>query len=233
MTIIEASNLCFSYENELILKNISLTIKRGEFIGIIGPNGGGKTTFLRLLMGLLKPSSGMLTVTGISPKIARVKIGYVPQVLRVDRQFPISVKELVLGGRLSKKSWWQQYDEDDIKEALLAIEKVGLTPFVDQSFGTLSGGQAQRALIARALVSKPEILLLDEPTASVDAEIEAHIYAILKELKGSCTILMVTHDLKAAIDHIDRVFCIKREVTSLLKAQVCQHFAIGLYHPPL
>ena len=232
MNIIEAENLSFSYADEGILKNVSLSITKGEFIGIIGPNGGGKTTFLKLLMGLLKPTSGKLTIDGLAPKAARTKIAYVPQVLRVDRQFPISVLELVLGGRLCKTPWWKSFSEVDRQEALDVIEKVRLSEFKDRAFGTLSGGQAQRALIARAMVSKPEILLLDEPTASIDVHAEAEIYEILKELRQKCTILMVTHDLKAIMNDIDRVFCIQREVIMLNKDQVCEHFAIGLYHSP-
>lgn len=232
MKIIEAENLFFSYADEGILKNVSLTISKGEFIGIIGPNGGGKTTFLKLLMGLLKPSSGKLTIDGLTPKAARTKISYVPQVLRVDRQFPISVLELVLGGKISTTPWWRSFSEKDKQDALEVIDKVGLLEFKDRAFGTLSGGQAQRALIARAMVSKPEILLLDEPTASVDSQAEAEIYELLKDLKTKCTILMVTHDLKAIITDVDRVFCIQREVIALNKDQVCEHFAIGLYHSP-
>jgi zinc transport system ATP-binding protein len=232
MKIIEAENLYFSYADEGILKNVSLSISKGEFIGIIGPNGGGKTTFLKLLMGLLKPTSGKLLIDGLIPKVARTKIAYVPQVLRVDRQFPISILELVLGGKISTTPWWKSFSEQDKNEALEVIKKVGLLDLKDRAFGTLSGGQAQRALIARAMVSKPEILLLDEPTASVDAKAEAEIYDLLRELKKKCTILMVTHDLKAIMNEIDRVFCIQREVIDLNKDQVCEHFAIGLYHSP-
>lgn len=232
MHVIEVQNLSFSYEEEDILKGVSLIIEEGEFIGIIGPNGGGKTTFLKLLMGLIKPSSGKLSVLGLTPKAARTKIAYVPQVLRFDKHFPISVLELVLGGKISKLSWFGRFSEKDRQAAYEILEKVGLSEFIHRPFGTLSGGQAQRALIARAMVSNPRILLLDEPTASVDNKAEAEIYSILKELADNKTILMVTHDLKAVMNDVDRVFCIQREVLALNTDQVCEHFAIGLYHSP-
>lgn len=231
MSIIEADTLSFSYEDEWILKNATFSIEKNEFIGIIGPNGGGKTTLLKLIMGLLKPTTGVLSVLNTAPRMARKKIAYVPQIMRFDRHFPISVLELVLEGRLSSAPWWGGFPEKDKKRALEAIEQVHLGEFKDRPFGTLSGGQAQRALIARALASDPEILLLDEPTASVDTTAEADIYNILSKLKGSKTILMVTHDLKAIMHEVQRVFCVQQEVVILQPEQVCEHFAIGLYHP--
>lgn len=231
--VIQVDNLSFSYEDDPILEDINLSIEQGEFIGVIGPNGGGKTTFLKLVMGLLKPSKGIIEVFGSSPKNSRTRIGYVPQVMRCDRHFPISVLELVLGGRLSRTPWWGRFHETDKAAALKAIERVKLTDLKDRPFGTLSGGQAQRALIARALASEPELLLLDEPTASVDTAAEADIHEILKALSGTITILMVTHDLKAILSQVKRVYCFQRKVSALSPEELCRHFALGLYHPPL
>lgn len=231
--VIVVENLSFSYEDSLILDNVSLSIDAGEFIGIIGPNGGGKTTFLKLLMGLLKPTKGLIEVFGCPSKMSRTKIGYVPQVMRCDRNFPISVLELVLGGRLSRIPWWGRFQDSDKTAALNAIERVGLSELWNRPFGTLSGGQAQRALIARAIASEPELLLLDEPTASVDTVAEADIHGILKELSATITILMVTHDLKDIVNQLQRVYCFQRQVTSLTPEQLCEHFAMGLYHPPV
>lgn len=225
------NRLSFGYDEEIILNEASFRIEKGEFVCIIGPNGGGKTTLLKLLMGLIKPSSGLIELFGLSPKAARTRIGYVPQILRCDRQFPISVMELVLEGRLSRAPWWGSFREDDKIAALKALEKVGLVEFKDRSFGTLSGGQAQRALIARALASEPELLLLDEPTASVDSKAETDIYSLLKELTGSITIIMVTHHLKTVVDFAPRILCVQKEIFSLKPEQICEHFAIGLYHP--
>lgn len=232
-TIIKCENLSFFYEDIPILKDISFTVDSGEFIGIIGPNGGGKTTLLKLIMGFLSPTSGTLTLSGLSPQQARSEIGYVPQAMRFDRQFPISVFELVLSGRLSRLPWYGVYSSEDHRLATETIALLGLAEFQHAAFGTLSGGQAQRALIARALVSQPKLLLLDEPTANVDAHAESEIYALLKDLRGKMTILMVTHDLSTAIDQVQRVLCVQRTLISLLPQNVCEHFALGLYHRPL
>jgi zinc transport system ATP-binding protein len=231
--IIVCEHVNFAYRDSLVLCDASLQVNRGEFLGIIGPNGGGKTTLLKLLMGFLEPLSGFISILGKPPKEARSEIAYVPQGLRFDRQFPISVTELVLAGRLSRLPWYGIYGTEDLEAANKALNTVGLYDIRHQAFGTLSGGQAQRVLIARALVSDPKILLLDEPTASVDAQAEGVIYDILKELRGKMTILMVTHDLNVAVNLVDKVICVQRGISALLPQQVCEHFAIGLYHTPL
>lgn len=236
-SIVEIEQLYFSYPGNPVLSDINLKVDSGEFIAIIGPNGGGKTTLLKLILGLLKPSSGKILVFGQTPQPGvppiRTPISYVPQAMRFDKQFPISVLEVVLGGLLSKLPWYGRFSQKDIEAALAALDQVGLLGFDKRSFGTLSGGQAQRVLIARALVSQPELLLLDEPTASVDSQAEADIYGLLKKLKGQMTILMITHDLRAAIDNVGRVFCVQGTLIALNPEEVCKHFAIGLYHPPL
>jgi len=230
---IHLENVSFAYQDTPVLKKVTINIRPGDFVGIIGPNGGGKTTLLKLILGFLKPLSGKIEVFGMQPQFARQKLGYVPQIARFDRQFPISVYELVLSGRLSFLPWYGYYGKADKLAALEALEMMGLSRLKDKAFGTLSGGQAQRALIARALVSDPELLILDEPTASVDSQAEADIYAILKKLSGKKTILMVTHDLKAAINEVQQVICVQQEAISLSPHEVCEHFAFGLYHKPL
>ncbi len=226
-------NLSFAYEETSILKNISFTIQAGEFVGIIGPNGGGKTTLLKLIMGFLKPTTGKLSLFGSLPQQAIREIGYVPQVMRFDRQFPVSVYEIALSGRLSRLPWYGIYSKEDHQITQEILEHLELTPYKHCAFGTLSGGQAQRVLIARALVSQPKLLLLDEPTANVDVKAEANIYRLLKELSGKITIVMVTHDLSTAIDQVQRVLCVQHTLLSLQPQEVCEHFALGLYHKPL
>lgn len=232
-SIIRLENVSFGYGEAPVLQDISFEVSKGEFIGIFGPNGGGKTTLLKIMMGFLEPGSGLVSVFGKPPQASRELMAYVPQRLTFDKQFPISVLELVLSGRLSKLPWYGRYSQEDYLAAYEILEKVNLFDFRNRSFGTLSGGQAQRALIARALISKPQILFLDEPTASVDAEAESEINHILDELKGKITILMVTHHLRTAINQVDRALCVKQHLISLKPEEVCEHFAIGLYHPPL
>lgn len=222
---IEIDDLFFSYDAVKILERVNLRVKKGEFIGIMGPNGGGKTTLLRLLMGFLIPASGTVKVNG--------KIGYVPQVHRTDRDFPIAVHELILLGALSKTTFWGTYPPAVKEKANALIEQLGLTPHKNKVFGSLSGGLAQRVLLARALLSDPDLLLLDEPTSNIDRASTAVIFELLEALKGHKTILLVTHDLKTTIERVDRVLCVQGEVNSFLPKDVCEHFALGLYHTPL
>lgn len=231
--IIKVENLYFAYQSSYVLEDVNFSIYEGDYVGIIGPNGGGKTTLLKLLMGFLKPDSGTIELLGRAPAFEMEEIGYVPQAKRFDKLFPISVMELVLMGRLSRLSWWGTYGKEDKQAAEKALEMVGLLQYRNNSFGDLSGGQLQRALIARALVGNPKLLLLDEPTANVDTQAEGEIYTILKELNRDMTILMVTHDLHAVFQYVNRVICVQKTAISLKPDEVCEHFAFGLYHKPI
>lgn len=227
------NHLSFSYQQTLVLKNISFDVMPGEFIGMIGPNGGGKTTLLKLIMGFIKPDGGKISIYQSPQTGAQKQISYVPQSLRFDKQFPISVYEVVLQGRLCHLPWYGVFNKIDKEAAMDALERVGMANFRNHSLGNLSGGQAQRVLIARALASEPHLLLLDEPTASVDSQAESDIYSILKGLQGKITIMMVTHNLRAAIELVDRVICVQQTAAVLNPQEVCEHFALGLYHAPL
>jgi zinc transport system ATP-binding protein len=227
---VAASTLWFSYENTNVLQNAEFQIMHGEFIGIIGPNGGGKTTLLKLIMGFLAPQKGTLYVFGKPPIDERRRIGYVPQVNQTDRDFPITVLELVMLG--SAKSYFI-YPAAVKKKAIDAIEELGLGPHKSKSFASLSGGLAQKALLARAMLSDPDLLLLDEPTANIDPASRIEISKKLEALKGKKTILLVTHDLRTIIENVDRILCVQTQITSYLPREVCEHFALGLYHAPL
>jgi zinc transport system ATP-binding protein len=231
--VLEVTDLSFSYHEDPILSKVSFTISEKEFVGIIGPNGGGKTTLLLLLMGFLKPSKGKIKLFGKSPKEARDEIGYVPQAFRFDREFPISVLEVVLGGKLRTAPAFGGYRKEDKQAAKEALEKMGMEKQIHAAFSELSGGQAQRVLLARALVGNPKLLFLDEPTANVDQSAQAEIYKLLDKLKGEITVVMVTHDLRTACSHVERLLCVEREVASFSPQEVCEHFALGLYHPPI
>ena len=229
--IIQFKDVFFSYEKIFVLENVSFKISKGEFIGIVGPNGGGKTTALKLMMGFIKQNKGNISLFGHSPLEMRTRIGYVPQVNSFDKQFPISALDVVLTGCTSKISPLGFMPKQIKEKALVALEQVGLIDYKNHLFGSLSGGQAQKTLIARALVSDPDLLLLDEPTANVDPYSEKSIIELLGKIKSKKTILIVTHDFEAIVKNVDRVLCFQRNVTSLRKEDVCKHFALGIYHP--
>lgn len=228
---ISISNVSFFYEEKApILKRVNAEVEQGEFIGIVGPNGGGKTTLLKLLMGFLSPTEGSLLLNGEIPSRARKKIGYVPQALKTDRDFPITVEELIMLGALTQKLF---YPKKAKEKALDLMKKLDLLPFKNAPFSSLSGGFMQRALFARALLSDPEFLFLDEPTANVDTASSKLLYDLLEEMKGEKTILLITHDLRAVIERVDRILCVDQQIVSLHPKKVCEHFALGLYHTPL
>lgn len=231
MSAIIIKDLSFSYGDLEVLRGTNACVEENAFVGVIGPNGGGKTTLLKMMMGLLTPTKGSVQLFGQEPKESWGKIGYVPQRLPFDRSFPLTLLNLVLEGTLSNTKWYGGYGKKNRELAMQALERVGLTHLYKRPFGSLSGGELQRGLIARALVLDPKILMLDEPTASVDPEAEATIHELLKGL--GMTIVMVTHNLNVAIHEVDRVLCVQNEVLDLKPQEVCEHFAMGLYHPPL
>ena len=195
---ITISDLAFSYGGREILTDVNLTIRPFDSICIVGPNGGGKTTLMKLIIGLLHPTRGEVRIFGHKPEDAKQKIGYVPQYAVYDKQFPISVKEVVCMGRLGN-SFTGRYSREDWEHTMKALAEVGLESFAESPFSALSGGQRQRVLIARALASGGELLILDEPTAGVDIELRRSMWGFLQELNASgTTIILTTHYLEEA-----------------------------------
>lgn len=227
---VSIKNVSLRLENSIILENVNLSIKKGDFIGFVGPNGGGKTSLLKLILGLLAPSKGKIKIFGKSPK--EFFFGYVPQMSSTDRSFPITVLELVLLGSVFKAPFFGGYPKDLKEKAEFLLDKVGLLEKSKQAFGSLSGGETQKALIARALMCDPDILVLDEPTANIDVMAEQSIFDFILEFKKEKTILMVTHDLDFILKHVKNVVFVQKTVTTTLPEKVCEHFALGLYHKP-
>ena len=226
-------NVNFSFNEIHVLEKVNLHIKKGDFVGIVGPNGGGKTTLLKLICGLLKPIKGSIAIFGKKPSDFYPKISYVPQVSKIERDFPISLLELVLLGSVTKSSFFRKHNQNTKKRALKLLKKLGLIAHKNQAFGTLSGGQAQKALIAKALISNPEILVLDEPTANIDVKGEKIIFDLIKNDLKDKTILMVSHDLNIVIKDVQSLIFVEKQVSRKLPEEVCEHFAIGLYHKPI
>lgn len=214
-TIIEFKRVSFGYTAEYILKDVSMVIHEGDYIGIIGPNGGGKTTFLKILVGLLEPQHGEVFIFGKSRQEFKKRslIGYVPQkAAYFDQNFPATVMEVVLMGRSAKKGLLKFLDTEDTIKAREALRKVGMDDFADRLIGELSGGQQQRVLIARALALDPRVLVLDEPTVGVDVRHQEQFYKLLKELNQQLglTLLLVSHDIDVVANEVTELACINQ-----------------------
>ena len=199
-------SVSFAYGDVPVLEDASFHIHRGEFIALVGPNGAGKTTALKLVLGLERPSRGAVELFGLSPEAARNRIGYVPQHAGYDPTFPISVREVVRMGRLTSLS--RRYGKEDEAAVEAAMARSEISDLADRSYSALSGGQRRRVLVARALAAGPELLILDEPTANMDAESEGRLFKTLGDLKGRATILIVTHDTAFVSALTDRVLCV-------------------------
>ncbi len=200
----------FSYGGIAALENIDLTVQRGEFIGVVGPNAGGKSTLLKIILGLLKPSSGTVAVLGLPPEQGRRRIGYVPQYPRFARDFPITVEQAVLTARLGQTRWWGGYTRHDKALAHEALRRTETDSLSKRRLDTLSGGQLQRVLLSRALACEPDILILDEPTANIDQRVETEIFDLLKKLNEEMTIIVVSHDIAFITYYVTRVACLNR-----------------------
>jgi zinc transport system ATP-binding protein len=212
MTIIEMKDLDFAYGGEAVLEDVNLTVRHKDFIAIIGPNGGGKTTLLKLVLGLLTPVKGTVRVDGKSPQEASPCIGYVPQDVHTNRSFPITAIDVVLMGKLDPKQRLSRRSAANRRDALAALERMEMEAHADKKIGLLSGGQRQRVFIARALVTRPKLLLLDEPTASIDTKGQADLYRLLRELNQDITVLVVSHDLLVISRHVKSVACVNKKL---------------------
>ena len=209
--IVEIRDLFFSYNDLLVLDNISLNVMEKDFIAMIGPNGGGKSTLLKLILGLLKPDRGSVRVLGKAAEKASRHIGYVPQDVDINPRFPITVLDVVLMGKLNQKKGFKK-SHLHRNAAMKALEQMEMADFANRKIGDLSGGQRQRVFIARALITEPKILLLDEPTASIDSKGQADFFVMLKELNKELTILVVSHDLLAISAYVTSAACVNRRL---------------------
>jgi zinc transport system ATP-binding protein len=228
--IIEIQDIFFSYSPGVpVLENVSFSVNAGQSGCIVGPNGGGKSTLLKLMLGLLQPDSGKISLFGQNPVKARSKIGYMPQYHQLDASFPASVLEVAMMGRITPATIFK-YNKKDRQAALEALDILGIADLADRSFAGLSGGQRQRVLIARALASAPQLLLLDEPTANIDPGAEEQFYATLAELRKRMTVITVSHDLGFVNRETDMVICVNRTVNIHHAADFTAETANEVYH---
>jgi zinc transport system ATP-binding protein len=228
-SIIHLDHASFSYNGKPVITDASLHIAEKEFVWIVGPNGGGKSTLLKLLVGLLKPNSGVVSVFGESPEKVRSRIGYLPQNPSLDSHFPATVLDVALMGRLHPAGPFGRYGVKDKEAALAALDTVGLTDRIHERFSQLSGGQLRRLLIARSLAAEPSLLLLDEPTANLDQASEEELRNLLYRLSSQITVLMVSHDPVFVASFVDKVVCVNRSVSMHPTGALPENTGVHIY----
>ena len=233
MNIIEFDGVSFAYDRAPLLEDISFSIASGEFFGIIGPNAAGKSTLLKLMLGLLTPQRGRIQVLGERPVAARRRVGYAPQHPEFSRQFPITVIEVVLLGRLGIGAWIGGFGSADREQAMLALGAVHIEDIARRRINTLSGGQLQRVLIARALACEPELLMLDEPTANIDLRAEEDLFALLRDFNRRMGIIVVSHDVAFISGYVDRVGCLNRTLACHKTGEISGKMIEELYGAPV
>jgi zinc transport system ATP-binding protein len=232
--VIAAEDIWFSRDGQGILEGVNLTIRQGDFYAIIGPNGGGKTTLLKIFLGLVRPDRGTVRVFGKHPEETRSRLGYVPQMRTFDFHYPISARAMVLSGRLGHvRKWPRRFGDDDHDSTEQVLEALGITHLADREVQTLSGGEQQRVIIARALVGDPDVLLLDEPTIYVDAPTQAGFYEILDDLARKMTIVLVTHDIGVIVSHVTKVACLNRRLFTHDSREITEEMIDRTYGCPV
>ncbi len=223
----------FAYAGRVVLEQVSLQVHAGEFVALIGPNGGGKSTFVKLALGLLRPAGGSVRVLGTSAELARPRIGYVAQFATFRRDFPLCVRDTVLQGRLGRSAWWRWLTAADSAAADDAMKAADVWNLAQRPIAELSGGQLQRVMIARALATDPELLLLDEPTAHVDSQTEHGLFDLLDELRQRMAIIMVSHDVGLVSRHVDSIACLNRSMIHHAAVPLAADVLERLYGMPL
>lgn len=231
--LVRLDNVWVHYDGVPILEGINLSVKSNDFLGIIGPNGGGKTTLLKVILGLIKTSRGKVSVMGLSPERGRKFIGYISQFNLFDRDFPISVADVVLMGRYGKTGLFRRYSEEDKRIAIEALKTVEMLDYKDRQVGRLSSGEQQRVFIARALATNPKLLLLDEPTASIDPNMQAEFYELLDSLKQDMAIVLVSHDISAVSIYVNEIACLNRQLFYHGSKEISAEELEKTYHCPI
>jgi len=210
---IELKDISVNYGKIHALKKLNLSINKGDYIGIVGPNGGGKSTMMKTILGLIKPNKGQISYCGTSLKKSEIRMGYVPQISDINRMFPITVEEVVLSGRMTRKiKPFFKYSDEDKLAVEEVLETVGLKKLKNRHINELSGGEFQKMIIARALTLKPDILLLDEPTAMVDVMSQRQIFSLIKKLSKDITIILVTHHVQMISKNVEKLIYLDRNI---------------------
>lgn len=209
--LVEITNLTVGYENKPnVLKNVSLTIYRDDFLGVIGPNGGGKTTLLKSVLGLITPASGSVRFFDGDREVPSLNIGYLPQINHIDRKFPISVSEVILSGLTLRKGLFRRHGAEDKQRVREVADWLGITELLPRAIGELSGGQLQRVLLGRAIIDHPKLIILDEPSTYVDKLFETNFYKLLGDINKEIAIMLVSHDVGTIISQVKNIACVNQ-----------------------
>lgn len=232
--LLEVRNVWVQLGGQTILEDVTLSVGDRDFYGIIGPNGGGKTTLLKVILGIIQPMKGEVTIAGQSPERGRNLLGYVPQFRTFDFEYPITIKEMVLTGRLSHlHPPFRKFSSDDQEKVTTALRDMGIEDLAERPIGKLSGGQQQRVIIARALVTDPRALLLDEPTSHVDPGMETEFYEMLCRLHRNMAIVLVTHDITAISTYVDTIACLNRKLFTHGTKEITEDMLAAVYQCPV
>ena len=229
--LISIHNLSVEYNQKVVLSNVNLEINQGDFIGVIGPNGGGKTTLVKAILGVI-PFRGEVHYSTLINSGGVQRIGYLPQISNIDRHFPITLIDIALSGLQSRRRLFGRYTAEDKTKAYNLIEQVGIKDICHKTINEVSGGELQRALLCRALISDPELLILDEPTNFVDNRFENQMYALLHKLNEHMAIFMVSHDLGTISSHVKSILCVNRTV-HLHHSNIITAEQLHNYHCPI
>ncbi|MDD3787311.1 MAG: ABC transporter ATP-binding protein [Petrimonas sp.] len=211
--IIDIQSLSVGYENKPdVIRNVNLSVYENDFLGIIGPNGGGKTTLLKAILGLIKPAEGSISFFDAGRKVNSLNIGYLPQINQIDKKFPISVQDVILSGLTPKGRIVKRYTHSDKELARSVAEKMGVEELLSRAIGELSGGQLQRVLLGRAIIDNPKLIILDEPNSYVDKLFETNFYKLLGEINKNIAVILVSHDVGTIISMVKNIACVNGDL---------------------
>jgi len=231
--LIEIKDVTVAYGAKMVLRDISLTLWENDFLGVIGPNGGGKTTLLKAILGLLKPSEGNIAFYENGRTVAALKIGYLPQINQIDKDFPISVFEVVASGLIAEKKGWRRYSNDQRQRINATLDRMGISEKAKCPVGELSGGELQRVLLGRAIVSRPQILILDEPNTFVDKLFESRLYQLLEEINENTAIILVSHDTGTILPLVKNIACVNETLHYHAGNNLTEEWLEQAYHCPI
>ena len=231
--LIETQNITVSYDVKTVLRDISLTIWTNDFLGVIGPNGGGKTTLLKAILGLLQPSQGHIIFYEDDQPVHSLKIGYLPQINQLDKYFPISVSEVISSGLMGEKKSWRKYSNKQKQRITETLDLMGMSEKAGRPIGELSGGELQRVLLGRAIVSHPHVLILDEPNTYVDKFFESRLFKLLEELNEDMAIILVSHDIGTIVPLVKNIACVNETLHYHAGNMLTGEWLEQVYHCPI